>query len=131
MNNTRFRALAPLLAVAMLITAAAPSFGADSFTVALDAPVHGKFQVTPTLPANGKYPAGTVVTVTTQPDPGFSFDSGYYSTPGRWGTMYYESMTPTFKVTIDKDLHIGASFIEKSAVAHIDVRQDILYAKPG
>jgi acetyl esterase len=131
MNNNPLRAFAPLLAVTLLATAAASCAAADSYAVTLDAPVHGKFQVTPTLPADGKYPAGTVVTVTTQPDPGFTLDSGYYSTPGRWGAMYYESMTPTFKVTVDKDLHIGASFIEKSSVAHIDVRHDIVYAKPG
>jgi len=107
------------------------SSAADTFTVALDAPVHGKFEISPTLPADGKLPGGTVVTVTTQPDAGFTFDSGYYSAPGRWGTMYYESMTPTFKVTVDRDLHIGASFIEKSAVDHITVKQDIVYAKPG
>ena len=45
--------------------------------------------------------------------------------------MYYESMTPTFTVTVNKDIHIGASFIEKAVVAHVDVKQDIVYAKPG
>jgi acetyl esterase len=130
MNNNPLRAFAPLLAVTLLATAAASCAAADSYAVTLDAPVHGKFQVTPTLPADGKYPAGTVVTVTTQPDPGFTLDSGYYSTPGRWGAMYYESMTPTFKVTVDKDLHIGASFIEKSAVAHVDVRHDNVNTNP-
>jgi len=118
---------------ALSASALAPmaSSAADTFTVALDAPVHGKFEISPTLPADGKLPGGTVVTVTTQPDAGFTFDSGYYSAPGRWGTMYYESMTPTFKVKVDKDLHIGASFIEAREVAHVNVRQDIVYAKPG
>jgi acetyl esterase len=118
-----------LLALASLALAA-PSFAAD-FTVTLDPPVHGKFQLSPTLPASGKLPAGTVVTVTTQPDAGYTFDSGYFSVPGRWGAMFYESMTPTFKVTVDKDMRIGASFIEKSAVDHVVVKQDIVYAKPG
>lgn len=130
MSFHRSLAFASLLAIASLVTAV-PSLAADTFTVTLDAPVHGKFQVTPALPAGGKYPAGTVVTVTTQPDPGFTFDSGYFSTPGRWGAMFYESMTPTFKVKVDKDMRIGASFIEKSAVAHVDVKQDVVYAKPG
>ena len=123
--------IASLLALSSLASCSTPSRAADSFTVTLDAPVHGKFQVNPALPADGKYPAGTVIAVSTQPDPGYTFDSGYYSTPGRWGAMYFESMTPSFNVTVKKDLHIGASFIEKSAVAHIDVRQDIVYAKPG
>jgi len=131
MNTNTLRTFSSLLASTLMIVAAAPSHAADSFTVKLDPPLHGKFEVSPTLPADGKYPAGTVVTVATQADPGYTFDSGYYSTPGRWGAMYYESMTPTFKVKIDKDLAIGASFIEQSAVAHVDVKQDIVYAKPG
>jgi acetyl esterase len=120
-----------LLALASLALAlAAPSFAAD-FTVTLDPPLHGKFQLSPTLPADGKVSAGTVLTVTSQPDAGFAFDSGYFSVPGRWGAMFYESMTPTFKVMVDKDMHVGASFVEKSAVDHVVVKQDIVYAKPG
>jgi len=45
--------------------------------------------------------------------------------------MYFESMKRTFKVVIDKEKHIGASFIAESAVAHINVIQDVIYAKPG
>ena len=45
--------------------------------------------------------------------------------------MYYESMVSPFKVIIDQDKHIGASFIEKSEVDHINVTQDVVYAKPG
>ena len=128
MNRKTFRPFLFLLPLTLM--SAAPAF-ASTFTVTLDPPVHGKFQVNPALPAEGKYPAGTVVTVTTQPDAGYAFDSGYYSVPGRWGAMYYESMTPTFKVTVDKDMRIGASFVEKSAVDHVNVKQDIVYAKPG
>jgi acetyl esterase/lipase len=131
MNTNTLRAFSFLLASALMIGAAAPSLAAGAFSVKLDTPLHGKFEISPTVPAHGKFPAGTVVTVTTRADPGYTFDSGYYSTPGRWGAMYYESMTPTFKVKIDKDLAIGASFIEQSAVAHVDVKQDIVYAKPG
>lgn len=104
---------------------------ADLVTVTLDPVAHGKYSISPSLPADSKVPAGTVVTVTSRPDPGYAFDSGYYSTPGKWGAMYYESMTPTFKVTVNQDMRIGASFVEESAVAHVDVRQDIVYAKPG
>ena len=127
MKTKPIRSFLPLFAVGLMSAASA----ADTFTVTLDAPVNGKFSVQPTLPADGKYPAGTVVTVTTQPAAGYTFDSGYFSTPGRWGAMYFESMTPTFKVKVDKDLALGASFIEKSAVDHVDVKQDIVYAKPG
>ena len=104
---------------------------AESFSVIVDPPIHGTLSLTPSLPADGKYPAGTVVTVMIQPDPGFVLDSGYYSLPGRWGRMYHEMPTPEFKVTIDRDKNIGASFIEKSAVEHINVTDNVVYAKPG
>ena len=124
------RHIASSLALASLL-AAGSSTAAESFNVTLDPATNGKFQVSPALPADGKYLAGTVVTVTTRPDAGFAFDSGYFSTPGRFGAMFYESMTPTFKVTVNKEMRIGASFVERSAVDHLTVKQDIVYAKPG
>lgn len=102
-----------------------------SFTVTLVQPVHGKVQLTPALPPTGKYPAGTVVTVTTTPDHGYLLDSAWYSVPGRFGQMYHEGMGRDFKVTIDRDKRIGASFIEESAVKDLVVTHDIVYAKPG
>jgi acetyl esterase len=104
---------------------------AQSFKVIVDTPKNGTFQLDPALPADGQYAAGTIVTVTAKPDAGYVLDAGYYSSKGRWGQMFFESMTPVFKVTIDQEKHIGASFIEKSAVDHINVTQDIVYAKPG
>jgi acetyl esterase/lipase len=103
----------------------------NSFTVTIDPPVHGKLQVNPPLPADGKYPAGTVTTLTTTPDAGYTLDSAWYSVPGRFGQMYHEGMTREFKVTIDQNKRIGASFIEESAVNHINVTNDVVYAKPG
>jgi len=40
-------------------------------------------------------------------------------------------MNPVFKVIIDHEKHIGASFIDRSVVANINVTQDVTYAKPG
>ena len=85
----------------------------------------------PRLPADGKYAAGTVVTVTPRRTAGYALDSTWYSVPGRFGQMYHEGMTREFKVTIDRDKRIGASFIEESAVSHINVTHDVVYAKPG
>lgn len=119
-----------LCAFVALISGSGISFG-QSFSVIVDKPVNGTFKLDPALPADGKYQAGTVVTVTAKPDAGYVLDAVYYSDKGRWGQMYFESMSPVFKVTIDHEKHIGASFIEKSAVADINVTQDIIYAKPG
>jgi acetyl esterase/lipase len=103
----------------------------NNFTVTLDSPVHGKVRLTPPLPADGKYPAGTVVTVSTTPDAGYVLDSAWYSVTGVFGQMYHEGMAREFKVTIDQNKRIGASFIEESAVSHINVIDDVVYAKPG
>jgi acetyl esterase/lipase len=104
---------------------------AQSYTVIVDKPVNGSIKLDPAIPSDGKYPAGTVVTITATPNSGFVLDAVYYTGPGIFGTMYYESMISPFKVTIDKDKHIGASFIERNAVNHIKVTQDVVYAKPG
>src|SRR5262245_42167740 len=102
-----------------------------TFTVTLVAPAHGKVQLTPALPADGKYQAGTIVTVTTTPDPGFALDSAWYSVRGQFGQMYHEGMTRDFKVTIDQDKRVGASFIDEAAVKDLVVTNDVVFAKPG
>ncbi|MBN2481566.1 MAG: alpha/beta hydrolase [Bacteroidales bacterium] len=102
-----------------------------TYTVTIDQPVNGNLTLSPALPADGIYPEGTVVTVTAKPDAGYAFDAGYYSVPGRFGQMYTEFATPTFTVTIDQDKHIGASFIEASALEGFTVKHDIVFAKPG
>ena len=112
------------------------SFGASeemktTFTVTLDRFENGSIKVDPSLPENGKVKAGTVLKVTATPAPGYAFDSGYYAQPGIWGKMFYESMTPTFEVTVNRDKAIGASFIEQKALEGFTVRQDIVYAQPG
>jgi hypothetical protein len=84
----------------------------NSFTVTIDPPLHGKLQLSPPLPDDGKYAAGTIVTLTTTPDPGYVLDSAWYSVPGRFGQMYHEGMTREFKVTVDQNKRVGASFIE-------------------
>jgi len=108
---------------------AAPATG--PFTVTVVPPVHGTLQLTPPLPADGKYAKGTVVTLKATPEKGYAVDSAWYSVPGRFGQMYHETMSPEFAVTIDQDKRVGASFIEQDAVAQVNVTQDVVYAKPG
>jgi len=127
--NSLFNPLV-IAALSLTVTGSLMAQG-TSFTVTLVPPVNGKVQLSPALPADGRYPAGTVVTVTTDPDAGYVLDSAWFSIPGRFGQMYYEGMTREFKVTIDRDKRIGASFIEESAVKDIDVTHDVVYAKPG
>ena len=101
------------------------------YTVTVVPPVHGKVALNPALPAEGKYAKGTVVTVTATPDAGYALDSVWYSVPGRFGQMYHEGMTRDWKVTIDQDKRIGASFIEEAAVNDLVVTNDVVFAKPG
>jgi acetyl esterase/lipase len=101
------------------------------YTVTLVPPVHGKVALTPPLPADGKYAKGTVVTVTATPDAGYAIDSVFYTVPGRFGQMAHEDAGPAFKVTIDQDKRVGASFIEEAAVKDLVVTHDVVFAKPG
>lgn len=123
--------------VAVVITAVSAAAIASihaqspSFTVTVVPPVHGTLQLVPALPPDGKYAAGTVITVRTTPERGYVLDSAWYSVPGRFGQMYHEGMAREFAVTIDRDKRIGASFIEEAAVNHIDVTHDVVFAKPG
>jgi acetyl esterase len=128
MKSLRLKLL--VLASATFIATTGSIF-AQTINTIVDKPLNGTVTLDPVLPSDGKYPAGTVVTVTAKPDAGFVLDAVYFSQKGQWGQMFYESMSPVFKVTIDKEKHLGASFIEKSAVADINVTQDVFYAKPG
>ncbi|HSW40249.1 MAG TPA: alpha/beta fold hydrolase [Acidobacteriota bacterium] len=102
-----------------------------SFTVTVDRPEHGSVTLDPAIPPDGKAPAGAMITVAATPERGYAFDGGYYAVPGRWGNMYFESMTPSFTVTVDRDMSIGASFIEKERLHGFSVTQDVVYAQPG
>jgi acetyl esterase/lipase len=122
-----------IVAVVALSLAAAGSLAAQggSLAVTLIPPVHGKVRLTPAMPADGQYPAGTVVTVTATPDPGYAVDSVWYSIPGRFGQAYHEGTTSPYKVTIDEAKRIGASFVDESAVKDLVVTNDVVFAKPG
>ncbi|WP_340111099.1 alpha/beta hydrolase fold domain-containing protein [Maribellus mangrovi] len=124
----KFRNIVGLL---LLLLATGTAFSQTMYTVTLDKVTNGKIKVEPAIPADGKVAEGSVLTVTATPDKGFTLDAGYYSVKGMWGAMYHESMKSPFKVVVDQDKHIGASFLEKSEVDHIKVTQNIVYAQPG
>ena len=89
-----------VIAAVSVATVAAIHAQSASFTVTVVPPVHGTLQLVPALPADGKYAAGTVVTVKATPDRGYVLDSTWYSVPGRFGQMYHESMAREWAVTI-------------------------------
>jgi acetyl esterase len=105
--------------------AAAPQDG--KFIVTLQQPTNGSVKITPELPADGRVAAGTVLTVTATPAEGYVLDSCYYS--GRGAAN--EFPTPEIKVTVNRNMAVGGSFIEKSAVENIRVINNVVYAKPG
>lgn len=102
-----------------------------SFTITLDRVENGSIRTDPALPADGKLKEGTALNVIATPAQGYALDSVYYAEPGMWGKMYYESMTPTFEVKVNRDKTIGASFIERKALEGFTVKQDVIYAQPG
>lgn len=128
MKNDSLKVLA--ISILILMLGISNSYS-QSYSVTLDPETNGTIKLDPELPSDGKFPAGTVVRVTATPEAGFVLDAGYSSIPGMWGAMYTEFAASPFEVTIDKDLNIGASFIEKKALEHINVTHDVVYAKPG
>jgi len=117
MKRIYYRILAAGLFLLVYYAGNAPA-QENQFTVTVDEVLNGSIRFDPVLPADGKVNAGTVIRVTATPDEGYT-------------AMYHESMSSPFEVVVDQDKHIGASFIEKSEVAHLDVIQDVVYAKPG
>jgi acetyl esterase len=105
---------------------------AQTFTITPVPSENGTYTITPKLPADGKVKTGTVLTVTAKPASGYSLDAIYYRVKGgMWGTLDFENFTSTYKITVDKDMSIGATFVESSLVSNLKVTQDVVYAKPG
>ena len=130
MTIARFCALAAFVAYVPALQGIAAA-QESTFAVTVDPIEHGSIQLDPPLPADGAYASGTKVTIRATPAAGYAVDSVYYSVPGLWGAMYHESLTPEFEVTIDREKHLGASFIPADEVAHVDVKHNVAYAKPG
>ena len=100
----------------------------DAFNVKLADSPNGKVTVIPAIPADGMVKAGTVLKVIATPNAGWVFDSGY-SRSG-WSPAV-ESMLPIFEVKVDKNMTIGASFMEAWRADGYRTIQDVVYAKPG
>ncbi|QIA10029.1 alpha/beta hydrolase [Draconibacterium halophilum] len=120
-----------ILAVLILFSCAGIVKAQKTFSVTVDEVKNGKITVEPAIPDNGQVAKGTVLTITAKPDKNYALDAVYYSVNGMWGDMYLESMASPYKVVVDQDKKLGASFIEKDEVKHLMDAQNIPYAKPG
>ena len=112
----------------------APANGgaAETFTVTRVAAENGSYTIKPRIPENGKVPAGTVLEIKAKPSPGYSLDAVYYTVKGgMWGTTSYESFSPKTKITVNRDMVVGATFIPRALVDNVKVTTDVVYARPG
>lgn len=125
-----------MMAIALVVITASYQLNAqttsEKFTVTAVPAENGSYTVSPKLPDDGKVAAGTVLTITAKASQGYSLDVIYYTFKGgMWGTMSVEAFTPATKITVDKDMSVGATFLESSLVENVKVVHDVVYAKPG
>ncbi len=110
----------------------AQATGTETFTVTQVPAENGTYTIQPAIADATRVKAGTVLTVVAKPSPKFSLDAIYYTVKGgMWGTTSYESFSSPMTIRVDKDMSIGATFVEKALVENLNVTQDLVYAKPG
>lgn len=124
--------LSALVVPLLQVTSSAQSMPSETFVVTQAPAENGSYTIDPKIPGDGKVAAGTELTVKAKPKSGHSLDA-IYSTfkGGMWGTTSYESFQSPMKITVDKDMTIGATFVEKSLVENINVTHGVVYAQPG
>jgi acetyl esterase len=131
-HNVKFRFLTVVFFFAMASIVTHDLMAQSTFTVTAVEAENGSYTITPKLPADGKVTSGTVLTVTAKPSANYALDAIYYTFKGgMWGTMSIESFTSPMKITVDKDMSVGATFVEKSLVKDLNTTYDVVYAKPG
>ncbi len=123
----------PNEAMATLLTAEnAKTNSQEEYTVTMVPASNGSYTVTPQIPADGKLPAGTELTIKAKAASDYRLDAVYYTYKGgMWGTTSVESFKPRMKVIVDRDMSIGATFVPGLLVDNIKVIHDVVYAKPG
>ncbi len=88
----------------------------ESFSITLDPVKHGSIKLDPPVPEDGKYPAGTVVTVRATPAEGYAVDSVYYSAMV-YTTVGFGDMVPSggLRLITATEALVGLSLITWSA----------------
>lgn len=125
-------ALSMVFLTSSISHAITPTTLQDMYKVTLVSPDNGSYTVSPELPEDGMVSAGTELTVTSTPSDGFGLDAIYYTFKGgMWGTTSVESFTPTMKITVDKDMSVGATFVKNDLTENLNVTHDVVYAQPG
>lgn len=108
------------------------SVSQDSYQVTIVPPENGSFTLSPEIPPDGNVKTGTEITIKAWPAVGYSLDAIYYTVKGgMWGTTSHEYFTSEVTLTVEKDLSVGATFIEHSLVENIQEIQNVVYAQPG
>ena len=93
----------------------------ETYKVTSDPAENGSYTIDPTIPADGKVKAGTVLTVKATPASNYSLDAIYYTVQGgKWGTTSYEDFSSPMKITVSQDMSVGAIFVENGLVENIN-----------
>jgi acetyl esterase len=105
---------------------------AETYTVTSVPAENGSYTISPKIPEDDRVPAGTILTIQAKPADAYKLDAVYYTVKGGiWGTTNYESFSPKMKITVNRDMKVGATFVPRSLVENVNVTQDIVYARPG
>src|SRR5688500_9667900 len=137
MDNVRFNVLIRVvwsLTILLVVSfhSTAQSMSADKFIVTQVPAENGSYFIYPPIPDDGKVTPGTVLSINATPSRCCSLDAIYYTVKGgMWGTTSYEHFSSPVKITVDRDMSVGATFVDKSLVENLDIRHDVVYAKPG
>lgn len=122
----------PFLLSATGLKVSAQSMDTAFFTVTPVPSEEGTYSISPPIPDDGQVPAGTLLTVKAKAAEGYALDAIYYTVKGgMWGTTSYESFSSPMEITVDKDMLVGATFVEASLVNDIQVTHDVVFAQPG
>lgn len=102
-----------LFFLALGLNISAQSMTSETFAVNLVPSENGSYTISPKIPDDGQVDAGTELTVKATPAYGYELDAIYYTVKGgMWGTTGYENFSSPMKITVDKDMAGGATFVK-------------------